>query len=75
MAIPSAGVSWPMLTYSDSRGPLDTKKYKKVIEINLYGTVHVAKYASMAMSKNKPVGEMKEKGVIIFVSSVAAYEG
>ena len=75
VAIPSAGIGAPMLTYSESRGPLDMNIYKKVIEINLYGSVHVAKYASMAMSKNTPVGEMKEKGVIIFVSSVAAYEG
>ena len=75
VALPCAGVSWPMLTYSDRRGPLDMNLYKKVIEINLFGSVYVAKYASMAMSKNKPVGEHNEKGVIIFVSSVAAYEG
>ena len=52
VALPCAGVSWPMLTYSESRGPLDMKLYRKVIEINLYGSVHVAKYASLAMSKN-----------------------
>ena len=75
VAIPCAGVAWPMLTYSESRGPLNMDMYKKVIEINLYGSIHVAKYASMYMSKNKPVGDKKEKGVIIFVSSVAAYEG
>lgn len=75
VALPIAGVAWIMQTYSEKRGPLDMKMYRKVIDINLYGSVHVAKYASMAMSKNKPVGDKKEKGVIIFVSSVAAYEG
>lgn len=39
------------------------------------GSVYVAKYASLAMSKNKPVNERGEKGVILFVSSVAAEEG
>ena len=75
VALPIAGVGWTMLTYSESRGPLNMEQFRKVIEINLYGSVHVAKYASMAMSKNKPIGDKKEKGVIIFVSSVAAYEG
>ena len=27
------------------------------------------------MAKNRPIGETKEKGVIIFVSSVASFEG
>ena len=75
VAIPCAGVSWPMLTYSEKKGPLDTTLYKKVIEINLYGSIYVAKYASIVMAKNKPVGDMKEKGVILFVSSVASFEG
>ena len=39
------------------------------------GSVYVAKYASLAMSKNKTVNERGEKGVILFVSSVAAEEG
>jgi NAD(P)-dependent dehydrogenase (short-subunit alcohol dehydrogenase family) len=45
------------------------------MEINVYGSVYVAKYAAIIMSKNKPYNEMNEKGVIIFVSSVAAEEG
>lgn len=39
------------------------------------GSVYVAKYASLAMSKNKAVNDRGEKGVILFVSSVAAEEG
>ena len=74
-ALASAGLGSAMLTYSESRGPLNMDHFKRIIEINLYGSVHVAKYAAMYMSKNKPVGDKKEKGVIIFVSSVAAYEG
>ena len=38
------------------------------------GSVFVAKYASVAMSKNKP-NEIGERGVIIFVSSIQADEG
>jgi hypothetical protein len=39
------------------------------------GSVYVAKYAAVAMSKNKAVNDRGEKGVILFVSSVAAEEG
>lgn len=49
--------------------------FKKAMEINVYGSMYVAKYAAIAMSKNQPVTDRGEKGVIIFVSSVAAEEG
>lgn len=75
VALPIAGIGSTLLTYSESRGPLNMEIYEMVIKINVFGSVHVAKYASMAMSKNKPIGDKNEKGVIIFVSSVAAYEG
>lgn len=48
--------------------------FKNTIQINLFGSIYVSKYASMAMSKNKP-NELGERGVILFVSSVAAEEG
>ena len=38
------------------------------------GSVYVAKYAAIQMSKNQP-NERGERGVILFVSSVAAEEG
>ena len=44
------------------------------MEINVYGSIYLAKYASVAMSKNKPLNEMGERGVLIFVSSIAAEE-
>ena len=49
--------------------------FKKIMDVNVMGSMYVAKYASVAMSKNEPVNERGEKGVIIFVSSVAADEG
>ena len=39
------------------------------------GSVYVAKYASVAMSKNKPIGHAGERGLLLFVSSALAYEG
>ncbi len=69
-----AGVAWPGMTLT-SKGGIDMEKFEQVVKINLYGSAYVAKYSAVAMSKNKPINEMGEKGVIIFVSSVAAEEG
>ena len=54
VALACAGVAWPLLTLPKD-GDMDTKTFHKVVDINLYGSVYVAKYASVVMSKNKPV--------------------
>ena len=51
------------------------KTFKAVMDINVMGSTYVAKWASLAFSKNQPVNEQGEKGVILFVSSVAGDEG
>ena len=50
-------------------------EFERAIRINVYGSVYVAKYAAVAMSQNEARNSKGEKGVIIFVSSVAAEEG
>ena len=62
----------PTLT---SKGVMDFASFKRTVEINLYGTVYCAAHAAFHMSKNEPEGDAKERGVIINVSSVAAFEG
>ena len=74
MALACAGIAPVSLTLS-SKGSLDIPLLKKTVDINVYGSIYVAKYAAIAMSKNKPVNDRGEKGVILFVSSVAAEEG
>ena len=74
VALTCAGIASPTPTLT-SRGSLDTHLYDKVIQINLYGSVYVAKYASIAMSKNKPMNDVDERGVILFVSSNSASQG
>ena len=74
VALACAGVAWPMLTLT-SKSSLDTERFKKVIDINVFGSMYTAKYAAVAISKNKPVNELGERGALLFVSSVAAQEG
>ena len=44
--------------------------FKRMMEINLNGTVYCAAHCAFYMSKNKE----EEKGVILNIASVAAYE-
>ena len=44
------------------------------MDVNVNGGIYMAKYASIIMSKNKPVNDSGEKGVLLFVSSTAAEE-
>ena len=69
-----AGIATVSPTLS-SKGGLDMNLFKKCMEINVYGSMYVAKHSAIVMSKNKALDERGEKGVIIFVSSVAAEEG
>ena len=54
---------------------MNTEMFEAVIKINLFGSVYVAKYASPIMAKNQPVGDHGERGLLLFVSSVAGEEG
>jgi NAD(P)-dependent dehydrogenase (short-subunit alcohol dehydrogenase family) len=48
--------------------------FRKLIEINLVGTLLVSKAAAAAMQQNIPNAE-GERGVIVMTASVAAFEG
>lgn len=56
-------------------GPMKADLFRKVIGINLIGTFMVMELALANMMKLQPVPETEERGVVINVASVAAYEG
>ena len=77
-AIACAGVAIPFIFYREKEGKITTlnsKLLKKTIDINVYGSIWMAKYAAVAMAKNQPINDLGEKGVIVFTSSIAAEEG
>ena len=74
----SAGIGWAQRTIGkdgsfDSAADLDA--YKKVIAINLIGTFDCIRIAATAMSRNDPLDESGERGAIVNLASVAAFEG
>ena len=55
-------------------GPADLAAFEWLVKLNLIGTYNVAGKAAFAMSSNAP-NENGERGVIVNVASVAAFDG
>jgi NAD(P)-dependent dehydrogenase (short-subunit alcohol dehydrogenase family) len=55
-------------------GPANLDGFKKVVNVNLFGTFNVLRLAAYAMTKNEP-NEDGERGVIVNTASVAAFDG
>ncbi len=68
-----AGVGNAIKTYG-KKGPFPLADFNKIIQINLVGTFNVLRLAAEQMAKNDLL-EGQERGVIINIASVAAYEG
>ena len=68
-----AGVGWPEKVLG-KKGPIDMEMFKKVVDINLFGTMNVISRAAEQMVKNEP-NEDGEKGVVLCTASAAAFEG
>ena len=73
----SAGIGWAQRTVGkdgsyDSAANIDA--FKKVIAINLIGSFDCIRIAATAMSTTEP-GEYGERGAIVNIASVAAFDG
>ncbi len=55
-------------------GPANLDSFKKVVNVNLFGTFNVLRLAAFAMTQNTP-NEDGERGVIVNTASVAAFDG
>jgi NAD(P)-dependent dehydrogenase (short-subunit alcohol dehydrogenase family) len=73
----SAGIGWAQRTVgrdSSYESAHDLDAFKRVIAINLVGTFDTVRIAATAMSRNAPDAD-GERGAIVNVSSVAAFDG
>jgi len=73
LAVSCAGVGWPKRMLG-KEGTMPGEFFRKVIEINLIGTLLVCKEAAAAMQKNSPNAE-GERGALVMTASVAAFDG
>ncbi|HEY4369185.1 MAG TPA: SDR family NAD(P)-dependent oxidoreductase [Steroidobacteraceae bacterium] len=73
LAVNCAGIGAPRRLVN-KEGPMPGDLFRKVIEVNLVGTLLISKTAAAAMQNNTP-NEDGERGVIIMTASVAAFDG
>jgi NAD(P)-dependent dehydrogenase (short-subunit alcohol dehydrogenase family) len=69
----AAGTGWVERTVSKN-GPHSLPVFEQILRLNLLGTFNVASKAAFAMSANEP-NDKGERGVIVNVSSTAAFDG
>lgn len=78
LGIPSINVNCAGIAEGEKmvgrEGPMPLQNFSKIININLIGTFNVMRCTATLMTKNKP-NEEGERGIIINVASVAAFEG
>jgi NAD(P)-dependent dehydrogenase (short-subunit alcohol dehydrogenase family) len=72
-AVNCAGIATPTRLVG-KQGAMAGAFFRKMIEINLVGTVLVSKAAALAMQQNTP-NAAGERGVIVMTASVAAFDG
>lgn len=73
LAVNCAGVGWPKRMVG-REGPMPADFFRKVVEINLVGTLMVCKAAAAAMQRGEP-NPGGERGAIVNTASVAAFDG
>ena len=56
-------------------GPMPLEKFEHIVRVNLVGTFNVLRLCAEVMQMNDPVTEDNERGVIINVASIAAFDG
>src|SRR5271166_2561791 len=74
VCINAAGIPNPGKVFGKS-GPLDIEQFQRVIDVNLVGAFDVMRQCAALMTRNTDPGLDGERGVIINVSSGAAFEG
>ncbi|MBW1798114.1 MAG: 3-hydroxyacyl-CoA dehydrogenase [Deltaproteobacteria bacterium] len=73
IAVNCAGVGIPAKVLG-KEGPMSMDHFNRVVQINLIGTMNVVRLAAEKMVKNQG-NDDGEKGVVINVASVAAFDG
>jgi len=74
ICINCAGVGNAIKTVS-KKGAFPLADFNRIIQINLVGTFNVLRLAAEQMAKNERADEFSDRGVIINIASVAAFDG
>ena len=71
----AAGIGSAARTVDREGNPFELKTFEFVIRVNLIGTFNVLRLAASAMSKTEPADADGQRGSIVNLASVAAFDG
>ena len=71
----SAGIGPPEKVINREGEPLPLDNFKKIVDVNMFGTFNVLSKAAAEIAKQAPINDDNGRGVIINVASVAAFDG
>jgi NAD(P)-dependent dehydrogenase (short-subunit alcohol dehydrogenase family) len=71
----SAGIGWAGRTVDRNGEPFNLDAFKKVIDINLIGSFNMLSRSAAAMAATEPLTEDGDRGAIVNMASVAAFDG
>jgi NAD(P)-dependent dehydrogenase (short-subunit alcohol dehydrogenase family) len=70
-----AGIGWAERTVNRDGSPHGLAAFRKVIDINLFGTFNLLRIGAAAIAKTEPANDDGQRGVVVNTSSVAGIEG
>ena len=70
-----AGIGSAGRTVDRSGNPFDLASFEMVLRVNLIGTFNCIRLVAAAMSKQEPLDEQGQRGAIVNMASVAAFDG
>ncbi|HSV46424.1 MAG TPA: SDR family NAD(P)-dependent oxidoreductase, partial [Ramlibacter sp.] len=73
LCVNAAGVGGMGAT-ATPEGPVPMAQVRRIFEVNLFGTFNVARLAAARMLHNRPEGDTGERGLIVNVSSISAFQ-
>jgi NAD(P)-dependent dehydrogenase (short-subunit alcohol dehydrogenase family) len=71
----SAGIGRAARTIDRNNDPMPQKDFEFVIRVNLLGTFNMLRQSAAAMAKTEPVDDDGQRGAIVNMASVAAFDG
>ena len=71
----SAGIGWAGRTVDRNNDPMPQNQFDFVIKVNLLGSFNMLRQAAAAMAKTEALDDDGQRGAIVNMASVAAFDG
>ncbi len=76
IAVSCAGGSGPATPLvADDLSPFPLKRWRRIMDLNVTGTMNLVRFAGAAMADTEPVDDDGQRGVMVLTSSIAGCDG